>query len=232
MDEFRDHSESTQVVCDAYVAAKDKKSKVDKKEAESEQAKLCANILFTEGELGYKYKKLYWQAAGGKPTSVRAGINFTLGHESFDYVNADDTSLLISENKTPFSISASAALYGQDFFASLSYIHERSYKAGESKNLCTEFADQTSECINHIIGTPSQNTKHFAKAELRYRFGYDYFIQSILTYDFDLDKTQIEIPIQLYRDKQSDLGGGIKVTWNSIASEPTIGIYTGTKFGL
>lgn len=191
----------------------------------------CSTSTFSDDELGEEYRDKFWQALANEVKFWRAGINLNTGFESFDFVEAHDLATQISQSKQHFALNAYASYYSYNTTFTLSYVHEEAYKAGLSENLCSEVSEGVNQCVDYIIGAPTKTTKHFLVVEAMHRFDDgEMAINPELTYDVDESKVNLEMPIQLFEMSKENMGGGIKLSWNSITSKPTFGFYTGTKF--
>lgn len=227
-------------LCDKAVKAYEtqKGEGVDDKDEKCENLEFRAKYMNIEDF--YKWDSLFWE---DKLDWGLGGIA-KIGHETYDFSDPEDYSDKDS-TETPW---AAGAYYIASFRAPwinnyipgageftpgvlvIGGLYEETYKEKDEQTLCLDLSTIPVSCKSYKLGGPDREQSKLFYAEYR-SFIKNTAFSIRLTHDFENHNDGVDIPIFLFRDKDSNWSGGIRVGWTKDKDEQ-FALFVGKSFDL
>ncbi len=170
------------------------------------------------------------------------GVSGEIGYKEHKYRDESDFSKQ-SDTKTPFGFAAFVGLNPNDspFYVGTGVEYKVEYKDAESRTLC--MPPPTSgpqECFTSSFMAPvrDKDLTVFALARYQWELGFGTSraipmgIELKAAYDFEDDTFGISVPLYLFSDKEGNLRGGVRVSWEDDNNDLSAGVFVGSSFSL
>lgn len=158
------------------------------------------------------------------------GFNAEIGYDDFTYY----TSLTQKEKDREMHWSAGGSLgtsspLRKAYFGA-GFELQRAYESNKPRIVCPLTTDTTFDCVQGSFGAPQRGYQRIAFVEARSAlFDRPYNIR--LAHDFASDRSSVDLPIYLLRNKQNKFTGGIRLGWNS-DNDFIAGVFVGKEFSI
>jgi len=171
----------------------------------------------------------------------RTTIAAKAGHRSFKYVDPIDLAKDASEEHTGYDVSVTwskffagpALLRGGALFGARARFQE-SYQPQAEVQLCVPYAtgSDATRCRTTGMGVPKKVRSPILQAQLAVAPWEAVGLSVLISRDFELNATGIEVPAYLIRDNETGLfNGGIKLSWRSDEDDLQAILFIGVPLG-
>lgn len=165
----------------------------------------------------------------------------TIGHDEYKFYDPL-TLAKDEENRTPWGVGG--YLSGQPFdgptLVTLGAEYQETYKAADTLVVCSGGPPPIT-CVNGPIGGPIDGNRELVWLEARHRFEWA-GVAPRVTYDFDKDVTEVQLPIYLIRapgskaDRENDtpppLTGGVRFGWRDDTDDVSVSLFITSSFSI
>lgn len=188
----------------------------------------CVNQYATKSDYD-----LYVHSYFPPQASFFAGLSASVGYLDFDFKNPS-TLKSESTNETPWGAGVFFGGYtgNRKNLFRMGYDYVRGHKAASDSIVCrVPDSAMPPQCQSGKFAGPSDDDGDVGFAEIRRTLGGKFFQAFTVkySYDFDAKKSEVDVPLYLFKNKKGDLNGGVRVDWNE-KDDFGIGVFVGTAF--
>lgn len=188
----------------------------------------CVNQYATKPDYD-RYVDLYFPPQA----SFFAGLTASVGYLDFKFTNPST----FENEKTNETAWGAGVFFGgytadrRNLFR-VGYDYVRGYKAASDSIVCrVPDPAMPPQCQSGKFAGPGDDDGDVGFAEMRRTLAWKFFQAFTVkySYDFDARKSEVDVPLYLFRNKKGDLNGGVRVDWNE-KDDFGIGVFVGTAF--
>jgi hypothetical protein len=142
---------------------------------------------------------------------------YEMGRSSFDFVDAKTGAEQPAAIRTPLGASGTVGtIFESGVAVAISIERQRSYRAGKSAQLCTDFSELIVKCGEVVLGGPSTSDATIASISLQ-RSGRNVGVQPRLAYRWTKSgrTTSVDVPVYVLQNKDGGLNGGVSLGWRT-----------------
>ncbi|MGF1684835.1 hypothetical protein, partial [Photobacterium minamisatsumaniensis] len=220
------------------------KEKFEKKHGEKFEEKL-ASVEKEECKV-YQDKVEYNNNEGGcdligkinpKLVSHIFGLSLSAAEQEFKWLE-DETFESKSDSKTSYSIDASYGFISDSFNRyNIGYRFEDRWQGSAVQNIClpNESIEGAVNCQSSPVGEPKDIKSQIGYLEWKSYLGKNdqFAISTLISRDFEKNRTGIKIPVYLYSVMESnDLQGGVSIGWNDEDDNTQFSLFFSKPFSI
>jgi len=127
-----------------------------------------------------------------------------------------------------FQLDPAANRRALSFLTKLSYRREDSFKAADSRHLCTPSSvgpSGTLECADFVVGEPSPDNGNALSVEQWMSIAGVAGIRLKFSHDFTKDVSGWELPVYVIPDGKGGIGGGVRVGYRTDDKKPRFSVF-------
>lgn len=142
---------------------------------------------------------------------------YEMGRSSYDFVDAKTGAEQPAAIRTPIAASGTlGTIFDNGTAFALTVERQRTYKAGKSAQLCSDFSTLIVKCDDVVLGGPATKDATIASVMLQ-RTGKTIGMQPRLAYRWAASGniTSLDVPVYVLQNKDGGLNGGVSFGWRT-----------------